>query len=141
MYSVIKSQDWWVWRAYLNMSMHYLKIEVTKYISSLLRIFKTAHENPTISWFNKEIQMTMPLVASTINNQLVFLFLCLVAAGGAFIWQKNQSPFGPSNSILYIYFFPKKKIQFRKPIVRNHSHIQSGSQSITMCMHIYIEVW
>ena len=138
MYSVIKSQDWYVWRAW------YLKIEVTKYISSLLRIFKTAHENPTVSWFNKEIQMTMPLVASTINNQLVFLFLCLVAAGGAFIWQKksiNACPLLAPPILYYIYFFPKKKIQFRKPIVRNHSHIQSGSQSITMCMHIYIEVW
>ena len=94
------------------MSIHYLKIEVTKYISSLLRIFKTARENPTISWFNKEIQMTMPLVASTINNQLVFLFLCLVAAGGAFIWQKNQSmlaPFWPLQFYTIYTFSPKRK--------------------------------
>ena len=35
------SQDW---RAYLNMSLHYLKKEVAKYICSLLRIFKIAHQ-------------------------------------------------------------------------------------------------
>ena len=32
----------WVWRAIFNMSMHYLKIEVTKYICPLLRLFKIA---------------------------------------------------------------------------------------------------
>ena len=29
---------------YLNMSVHYLKIEVAKYICSLLKIFKIAHQ-------------------------------------------------------------------------------------------------
>ena len=42
LYSVIKSGDHWVWRSYFNMSVRYFKIEVTKYISSLLRIFKIA---------------------------------------------------------------------------------------------------
>ena len=37
------SQERWVWRAYLNMSVPYLKTEVAKYICSLLRIFKIAH--------------------------------------------------------------------------------------------------
>ena len=32
LYSIMKSQDHWVWRGYLNMSVHYLKIEVAKYI-------------------------------------------------------------------------------------------------------------
>ena len=36
LYSVIESRDHWEWQAYLNMSMHYHKIEVTKYICSLL---------------------------------------------------------------------------------------------------------
>ena len=44
LYSDIKSQDHWIWRAYLNMSVHYLKIEVTKYICSILRIFKIGHQ-------------------------------------------------------------------------------------------------
>ena len=34
----------WVLQSYLNTSVHYLKIEVTKYIHSLLRIFKKAHD-------------------------------------------------------------------------------------------------
>ena len=36
------SQEHWVWRAYMNMSVPYLKAEVVKYICSLLRIFKIA---------------------------------------------------------------------------------------------------
>ena len=45
LYFVIKSQDHWILRAFLNMPLHYLKIEVTKYIFSLLRIFKVAQQN------------------------------------------------------------------------------------------------
>ena len=29
LYFVIKSQDLWIWQVYLNMSVYYLKIEVT----------------------------------------------------------------------------------------------------------------
>ena len=43
------------------MSMHYLKIEVAKYICSLLRIFKIALQTQQILWFNNQIQITMPL--------------------------------------------------------------------------------
>ena len=42
-------------------SVHYLKIEVAKYISSLLRIFKIALQTQQILWFNNQIQITMPL--------------------------------------------------------------------------------
>ena len=35
----------WVWQAYLNMSVHYFKIEVLpKYIFSLIKIFKIARQ-------------------------------------------------------------------------------------------------
>ena len=44
LYSIIKSQDHWVWQDYLNVSVRYLKIEVAKYICSLLRIFKIAFQ-------------------------------------------------------------------------------------------------
>ena len=45
LYSIIKSQNHWVWRADLKMSVHNLKIEVTKYICTLLRIFNIARQS------------------------------------------------------------------------------------------------
>ena len=91
--------------------------------------------------------------ATTINkNQLVFLFLCLViaAAGVVLSFDKksiNACPlFLPHQDNKFYIIFPQKKIQFRKPIVRNHSHILLFSQDlnlgITMCTHILrSDIW
>ena len=44
LYSDIKSKDHWIWRAYLNMSVYYIKTVVAKYLFSLLRILKTTRK-------------------------------------------------------------------------------------------------
>ena len=55
------SQDW---RAYLNMSLHYLKKEVAKYICSLLRIFKIARQTQQSRDLIKEYKLLCLSISS-----------------------------------------------------------------------------
>ena len=51
-------------------SVYYLKIEVTKYICSCLRILKIYHPpNPAISWFGNGIQMNIEYAFRCMNKR------------------------------------------------------------------------
>ena len=60
----MKSTYHWVWRAYLNMSVHYFKKEVPKYIFSLIKIFKIARQTLFVYLF----VFVLILYSSTLKN-------------------------------------------------------------------------
>ena len=71
----MKSSYHWVWRAYLNMPVHYLKIEVPKYIYSLLRVvFKKARPKPSDCWISFPFCIS---VAFRLDNEIENIFSLL----------------------------------------------------------------